>query len=56
MLYKINVDKKQEIIKWIYKQTLKNQLPIYVASFSKKFIFDKNGKLTGIYIYYEEGA
>ncbi len=30
MVYKINADKKQEIIKWIYKQTIKNQLPIYV--------------------------
>lgn len=33
MIYKINIDKKQEVIKWNYKQTLKNLLPIIVPGF-----------------------
>lgn len=30
MIYKINTEKKDEFIKWNYKQLLKNQLPIYI--------------------------
>ena len=29
MIYKINTEKKDEFVKWNYKQLLKNQLPIY---------------------------
>ena len=30
MIYKINTEKKDEFVKWNYKQLLKNQLPIYI--------------------------
>lgn len=33
MIYKINVEKKQEFIKWNFNQTLKNQLPITIPGF-----------------------